>query len=1282
MINFLDNPDSEAIFFREKAGGLVEVSDSAMMSTFRYPVLYFVKLNGGRLSDKIGQEVIYGDMPSDPLEHLSDLANGIYQPIMSSRSTALAWSEAVAKDVRDNLESFLANLQITQGHVRGVTCLPLPSSTEADGGVAIVSAISSESKDGAAVDLQGQIVHALETAIIVWTKQIKNVLKQDPEAVFVTHTDPGPTAEVEFWKSKSQNLNGIFEQLQSIKVRRILKVLEKSKSTYNGPFAKLCKEVFHARAEANNIVKYLRPLISYFIELENESDFVQLGTHFKPIIHLILLVWKSSAYYNTPARLVILMREICNTLIRHASAYLDGSALFDLIDQDDGVKQAVKMLQTTLRVIGKFKAIYFEYKARSVTECPENPWKAQNNAIFVRLDQFLERCHDILDLAQIIMLFSKLAKIEVGGTKGKILTTSVAQIYTDFLQAIEGIRSVGSKILDLDNKEFETAFYEFRNRMKELDRRLGSVLVQGFDDATSVGGRFRLLDTFDNLVNRPIIADELEKKHASLVDSVKRDVEEVQEIFFVHRDAPPVASNLPPIAGALTWCRGLLERVQGPLEKMKTMDKKLLERHDTREVIKIYTALVGQLADFDREMIGSWGHSIEAASQAKLKNPLLRRIEAAGPPGSESGSHTPTGSEHTLAPPLLAVNFDPLLVKLLREVKYFVLLGLQVPPSAMEVYQRAEIFRRHTGNLDLIVNMYNDVQTSLLPVERPLIKNLLEKIDKTLAFGVGEGKHKAKALNWKSNGIDVFIAETMTEMTDLSAMLQMLKGNLKHIEDTVNKWAAAPMFERVSKPMLLPDFLALQRKTRDSKVAVVKEAGAEIHKLMKETSKKLKISQGLPDWKSYVEFVNNVVVDGLIQAVAASIRQLANNLDPVYLEQTGYPPLLEIQCDLQSNRIVFVPEVGLFENPSGALREEDTARGIKNIIASKINDMLSIGSAFKRLDTSDGSYAQELVEASDVLVQRAHVTKLMDATERRANQLRDFFRKFEYLWMSDMQAHFKEFLEQAVTVTWVAYASSSAGAVAVNPSVNGDDDADVHGSPRMLSPRSNASHVSTGPGPDAPKWAKTAINLDMFSDKMKTFLDIQTEITEFKTIHEVDFLKANTQPIKQAITTWAMKWLYMHSKYLQNYVAQQLTDLHDFLKVVNKGLDVNVEAGDRDSMMEVMKSIRDVRKRTPQISSLFEPLRDIVALLKNKGVVIEIPNVGSYAALDYLDQAKVFWEGTVNKTYRVKEVLQPLMNGMLTHIIKEIKTYNTNVSKFVKDNGQCGPNPNAPRALQ
>lgn len=72
---------------------------------------------------------------------------------------------------------------------------------------------------------------------------------------------------------------------------------------------------------------------------------------------------------------------------------------------------------------------------------------------------------------------------------------------------------------------------------------------------------------------------------------------------------------------------------------------------------------MGQLADFENENIEAWGASIQASIEAKLKNPLLIRE----------------------ADRLLRVNFDPLIVRLLREVKYFLLLGLRVPESALEV---------------------------------------------------------------------------------------------------------------------------------------------------------------------------------------------------------------------------------------------------------------------------------------------------------------------------------------------------------------------------------------------------------------------------------------------------------------------------------------------------------------------------------------------------------------------------------------------------------------------
>ena len=98
------------------------------------------------------------------------------------------------------------------------------------------------------------------------------------------------------------------------------------------------------------------------------------------------------------------MRELCNSLINQAFQYVSGKQIFDLI-ADEAAATAVEQLQTTLKVCGLFKSTYFDYKTKANTECPSNPWRIQNNALFMRLDSFLERCHDILDLTQTILQF-------------------------------------------------------------------------------------------------------------------------------------------------------------------------------------------------------------------------------------------------------------------------------------------------------------------------------------------------------------------------------------------------------------------------------------------------------------------------------------------------------------------------------------------------------------------------------------------------------------------------------------------------------------------------------------------------------------------------------------------------------------------------------------------------------------------------------------------------------------------------------------------------------------
>ena len=154
--------------------------------------------------------------------------------------------------------------------------------------------------------------------------------------------------------------------------------------------------------------------------------------------------------------------------------------------------------------------------------------------------------------------------------------------------AVAKFKAVPYDIMDVSAKAFDDDFYDFRGSIKELERRLGAVVSLAFDDCSTVYGRFKLLDSFEGLLERPIIQDELEKKYVGLVQSYGHDLKTVQEMFLHYRDNCPIAWNLPPIAGALTWCRGLVERIQVNAMISSRLNLRLLG-NDGMEVTKAKT---------------------------------------------------------------------------------------------------------------------------------------------------------------------------------------------------------------------------------------------------------------------------------------------------------------------------------------------------------------------------------------------------------------------------------------------------------------------------------------------------------------------------------------------------------------------------------------------------------------------------------------------------------------------------------------------------------------------
>jgi len=320
------------------------------------------------------------------------------------------------------------------------------------------------------------------------------------------------------------------------------------------------------------------------------------------------------------------------------------------------------------------------------------------------------------------------------------MSAAIVTIEAEFTQAVETFMLVDYDVMDIEKKQFADDFFKFRQRIKELERRLASILTQSFDDCDTLVGKFKLLESFEGLLTREIIQDELEKKQITLLELYKADLKIVGQIFQEGRvlvdkldENSPISSNMPPIAGAINWTTGLYERIKDPMERLQGLSRSLQDREEYKDVLKLFNSLRKNLDEFNALKIDEWERGVEENTEDQLNKFLLVREETEL---AEEG--------------FIRVNFDPILVRYLREVKYLQILDIAVPDRAEKLFAKVDTYRRQTGRLDLIVEMYNNIIATLLPVEKPLMMDRIKVINKALQDGIDK-------LKWNSDNIDPFI---------------------------------------------------------------------------------------------------------------------------------------------------------------------------------------------------------------------------------------------------------------------------------------------------------------------------------------------------------------------------------------------------------------------------------------------------------------------------------------------------------------------------------------------
>uniref|UniRef100_A0A8C8WRI9 Dynein axonemal heavy chain 17 n=1 Tax=Panthera leo TaxID=9689 RepID=A0A8C8WRI9_PANLE len=753
------------------------------------------------------------------------------------------------------------------------------------------------------------------------------------------------------------------------------------------------------------------------------------------------------------------------------------------------------------------------------------PWEFPSSLAFSRMNAFFRRIQTIEDLYKTAIEFLKLEKIELRGVRGNILGSMVTQIYDEVFELVKVFAECKYDPLDPGDSSFDDDYASFETKLQDLDRRLATIFCRGFDDCSSVESCAKLLYMCGGLLERPLILAEVVPRYSVMLELFDAELDNTKTLYGAQLAAsadgniPPLHKNMPPVAGSLKWSLELQERLEAPMRDLKHIDHPVMSSTEAKLIYQKYDEMMELLRSYRERIYRQWVAGVDQDCHFNLGQPLIRRDPVTN---------------------LIRVNFSKALVAVLREVKY---LGFQqqkgIPSSAEDLFSQHETFRKFVGNLELIVGWYNEIKTTVMDVEFPLIKSELEAIDVKLLTA-------ETTLFWNGEGVLEYIQDLREILHNLQNRMQKAKQNIDGISQAMKDWSANPMFERKdNKKEALLD-LDGRMVNLNKRYMAVKDAGVKIQAMVMENAELFRADTTSQSWKDYVNYIDDMVLDEFDHFIRKSLNYLMDNM----VTDGSVAPLFEVLMQLDEDGLVFNPslELGL-------------DYGFLMLIEGLINDIYTAAKLIPRLAKNRMSYKADLEDMSDLIEMREELSNLVLSAMKEAEEYQDSFERYSYLWMDDPQEFMKNFLIYGRAATL--------------------DDLDTRAEEAL---------------------PKTPPSLAQFQQQIDSYEKLYEEVSKCENTKVFNgWLQCDCRPFKQALLNIIKRWGFMFKRHLSEHVVNSLADLEAFMKVARMGLTKPLKEGDYDGLVEVMGHLMKVKERQVATDNMFEPLKQTIELLQTYG---------------------------------------------------------------------------------
>uniref|UniRef100_A0A8C5QHE5 Dynein axonemal heavy chain 11 n=1 Tax=Leptobrachium leishanense TaxID=445787 RepID=A0A8C5QHE5_9ANUR len=665
---------------------------------------------------------------------------------------------------------------------------------------------------------------------------------------------------------------------------------------------------------------------------------------------------------------------------------------------------------------------------------------------------------------------------------------------------------------------------------------------------------------------------------ASLLCAAFNDCSGLESAFKVCNKNDTVHKNMPVTSGMLKWTKELKERIQTSWSNFRFIQHPSMESSEASTVYQKYMEMMTLLDQHEESAYEKWLSQVDNICEFNLDRPLIKRNHEDG---------------------LLSVNFEPKLVAVLREVKYLQILNhADIPKAALIIFEKRELLRKYIGNLELIVQWYNKLKQTVLEVEYPLIKQDLMVINEQL-------KDAEELYTWNHDNCWDYIVSVKSIVHDLEKRVQQAKDNVASVLQIMKAWAEQALFLR--KDNKRDALINLDDKTEriNKKYELIREDGNTIQRLVKENGKLLKADPKSDSWKMYVEYVDDIVADGLYHAILHSLQFFTENTDETFKPA----PLLEAQMLLRTNDIYFKPSL-----------QKDDGDGLYDLVEELLGDLFRMSGQVKRIARhyQTNNYQNDMDEMGDLSEIRQEIMGKVTTVIGKVVEYRGRYDTYSYLWTDDRQEFMRQFLLYGHTLT--------------------------------------AEEIEAHAEDSVPECPPT---IEQFKEQIDIYETLYTQVSSSEDTKVFEnWFRVDMRPFKMSLLVIVKKWSWMLKEHLMRFVIDSLTDLEQFIKVTNSALQSDVRDGDYKALVGVMEHLLAVKDRQVTTDNLFEPLKQTILLLESYGQ--KLPDL-VYTQLEELPEK---WNNTKKIAISVKHDLAPRQTLEVANIRKRCTAFDMKQTDF------------------